>query len=49
LLSLISCLCLSFPLLYLYNHVLLLFIYVSFIHNVQLSLLCQREKVTPMV
>jgi hypothetical protein len=47
--SLISCLCLSFPLLYLYNYVLILFIYVSLIHNVQLSLLCQGEKVTLMV
>jgi hypothetical protein len=26
-----------------------LFIYVSLIHNVQLSLLCQGEKVTQMV
>jgi hypothetical protein len=47
--SLISCLCFSFPLLYLYNYVLILFIYVSLIHNVQLSLLCQDEKVTLMV
>jgi hypothetical protein len=47
--SLISYLCFSFPLLYLYNYVLILFIYVSFIHNVQLSLLCQGEKVTLMV
>jgi hypothetical protein len=49
LLSLISYLCFSFPLLYLYNHVVLLFFYVSLIHNVQLSLLCQSEKVTLMV
>jgi len=47
--SLISCLCFSFPLLYLYNYVLILFIYVSLIHNVQLGLLCQGEKVTLMV
>jgi hypothetical protein len=47
--SLISCLCFSFPLLYLYKYVLILFIYVSLIHNVQLSLLCQGEKVTLMV
>jgi hypothetical protein len=47
--SLISCLYFSFPLLYLYNYVLILFIYVSLIHNVQLSLLCQGEKVTLMV
>jgi hypothetical protein len=47
--SSISCLCFSFPLLYLYNYVLILFIYVSLIHNVQLSLLCQGEKVTLMV
>jgi hypothetical protein len=47
--SLISCLYFSFPLLYLYNYVLILFIYVSLIHNVQLSLLCQGEKATLMV
>jgi len=47
--SLISCLYFSFPLLYLYNYVLILFIYVSLIHNVQLNLLCQGEKVTLMV
>jgi hypothetical protein len=46
---LISCLCFSFPLLYLYNYVLILFIYVSLIHNVQLIVLCQGEKVTLMV
>jgi hypothetical protein len=46
---LISCLCFSFSLLYLYNYVLILFIYVSLIYNVQLSLLCQGEKVTLMV
>jgi hypothetical protein len=43
---LISCLSFSFPLLYLYNYILILFIYVSLIHNVQLSLLYQGEKVT---
>jgi hypothetical protein len=47
--SLIFCICFSFPLLYLYNYVLILFIYVSLIHNVQLSLLCLGEKVTLMV
>jgi hypothetical protein len=47
--SLISCLCFLFPLLFLYNYVLILFIYVSLIHNVQLSLLCQGDKVTLMV
>jgi len=46
---LISYLCFTFPLLYLYNYILILFIYVSLIHNVQLSLLCQYEKVTLMV
>jgi len=47
--SLISCLCFSFPLLYLYNYVLILFIYVSLIHNIQPSLFCQGEKGTLMV
>ena len=46
---LISCLCFSFPLLYLYNYVFILFIYVCLLHNVQLSFLCQGEKITLMV
>ena len=53
LLSLISSLCTSFPFLYLVNlyliYVLILFIYVSLLHYVQLSLLCQGEKVSLMV
>ena len=36
----------SFPF---YNYVLILFIFVSFFHYVQLNLLCQGEKVTLMV
>jgi uncharacterized protein YhhL (DUF1145 family) len=48
-LSLIFYLCFSFSLLYLYNYVLILFIIVSLVHNVQLSLLCQGEKVTLIV
>ena len=32
--SLISCLCLSFSLLYLYNHVFLLFIYISLLYYI---------------
>ena len=50
---LISCLCFSFPLLLLvnlyHNYVLILFIYVLLLHDVQLSLICQGEKVSLMV
>ena len=53
LLSLISSLCTSFPFFCLVNsfliYVLILFIYVSFFHYVQLNLLCQGEKGTLMV